>query len=97
MSNLGPNDTTSGCNGKSCRPYPQYQAISGFHPIATSVYRSLQAVFSQRFGNGLTMNANYTWAHMTDSQDSSGWGSKEGTTVWQNSYDPQSELRCRKL
>lgn len=90
VGNLGPNDLTTGCGGKSCRPYPQYQAISGFHPIATTNYHSLQGVFSQRFGNGLTMNANYTWAHMTDSQDSSGWGSQQGTTIWQNAYDPQA-------
>jgi hypothetical protein len=90
VSKLGPNDTTTGCNGGSCRPYPQYQAISGFHPIATSVYHAVQVVFSRRMSNGLTLNANYTWSHMTDSQDSSGWGSQQGTTIWQNAYDPQA-------
>jgi hypothetical protein len=35
-------------------------------------------------------NFNYTWSHMTDNQDSSGWGSKEGTTVWQNAYVPSA-------
>jgi hypothetical protein len=76
VGSLGPNDTTTGCGGKSCRPYPQYQAISGFKPIAKSVYHSMQVVWNRRMSNGLTLNANYTWAHMTDSQDSSGWGSK---------------------
>ena len=87
---LGPNDTTTGCNGASCRPYPQYQAISGHHPIATSTYHALQVVFNRRMNNGLTLNANYTWSHMTDSQDSSGWGSQQGTTIWQNAYDTQA-------
>jgi hypothetical protein len=90
ISNLGPNDTTTGCGGKSCRPYPQYQAISGFHPIASSVYNGLQVVMNRRMTNGLTLNANYTWSHMTDSQDSSGWGTQQGTTIWQNAYDPQA-------
>ena len=79
-SELGPNDATS-------RPYPQYQAISGITPKATSVYHALQLVAARRFGNGLSFNANYTWSHMTDAQDSSGWGSQQGTTVWQNAYN----------
>jgi hypothetical protein len=58
--------------------------------VATSVYHALQAVFSRRLSNGLTINANYTWSHMTDSQDSSGWGSQQGTTIWQNAYDPSA-------
>ncbi len=80
---LGPNDASS-------RPFPQYQAISGFKPIATSNYHALQAVFQTRMRRGLTMNANYTWSHMTDAQDSSGWGSQQGTTIWQNAYDPRA-------
>jgi len=80
---LGPNDASS-------RPYPQYQAISGFRPIATSDYHALQVVFARRMRNGLTLNANYTWSHMTDAQDSSGWGSQQGTTIWQNAYDPRA-------
>lgn len=89
-SELGPNDTTTGCNGGSCRPYPEYQAISGFSTQSTSVYHALQAVLARSFSNGLTMNVNYTWSHMTDAQDSSGWGSLQGATVWQNAYDPRA-------
>jgi hypothetical protein len=80
---LGPNDASS-------RPFPQYQAISGFRPIATSNYHALQGVFARRMRNGLTMNFNYTWSHMTDAQDSSGWGSQQGTTIWQNAYNPRA-------
>ena len=34
-----------------------------FAPWGTSAYHSLQATFVRRFGNGLTVQANYTWAH----------------------------------
>jgi len=90
QANLGPNDTTTGCNGASCRPYPEYQAISTFSTQATSVYHALQAVLARNFANGLTMNVNYTWSHMTDAQDSSGWGSLQGATVWQDAYNPRA-------
>jgi Carboxypeptidase regulatory-like domain/TonB dependent receptor-like, beta-barrel len=89
-SELGPSDTTTGCNGGSCRPYPEYQAISGFSTQATSFYSALQAVFERRYSNGLMFNFNYTWSHMTDDQDSSGWGSEQGTTIWQNAYVPSA-------
>ena len=80
---LAPNDASS-------RPYPEYQAINGFTTQGQSVYSGLQAQFERRFSNGLMFNFNYTWSHMTDNQDSSGWGSKEGTTVWQNAYVPSA-------
>ena len=83
VSQLGPNDA-------QYRPYPEYQAISGFTTQATSVYHALQAVVARRFSNGLMFNVNYTWSHMTDAQDSSGWGSLQGATVWQNAYDPRA-------
>lgn len=83
VSELGPNDA-------SLRPYPEYQAISGFSTQATSVYHALQAVVERRFSNGLMFNFNYTWSHMTDDQDSSGWGTQQGTSVFQNSYDPRA-------
>ncbi len=82
-SELSPNDA-------SFRPYPEFQAISGFSTAATSEYHALQAVIERRMSNGLTFNANYTWSHMTDAQDSSGWGSEQGTSVFQNSYNPYS-------
>ena len=33
-------------------------------------------------------NFNYTWSHMLDNQDSSGWGSLQGATPYQNAYAP---------
>jgi hypothetical protein len=82
-SELGPNDA-------SLRPYPEYQAISGFTTQASSFYSALQAEIKRNFTNGLMFDFNYTWSHMTDSQDSSGWGSKEGNTIWQNAYSPSA-------
>ncbi len=48
----------------------------------------MQAEIKRNFTNGLMFDFNYTWSHMTDNQDSSGWGSKEGNTIWQNAYNP---------
>ena len=84
-SKLAPN-----VNNFSTRPYPEYQAISGFSTQGTSVYHALQAQIARRFENGLMFNFNYTWSHMTDDQDSSGWGTEEGTAVFQNSYVPKA-------
>jgi hypothetical protein len=83
VSLLAPNDQAS-------RPYPQFQAVSGFSTQGLSDYAALQAQFERRMSNGLMFNANYTWSHMTDNQDSSGWGSEQGTTIWQNSYVPSA-------
>lgn len=78
---LRPNDAGS-------RPYPQYQTISGVTFGAVSNYNSLQASIDRRMSNGLQFNFNYTWSHMLSSQDSSGWGTKQGNTPYQNAYKP---------
>ncbi|HET7347221.1 MAG TPA: TonB-dependent receptor, partial [Acidobacteriaceae bacterium] len=83
VSHLGPGDSIY-------RPYPQYQTINGFTTQGISNYHALQAQYVRRFSSGLMFNFNYTWSHMLDNQDSSGWGSKEGTTVWQNAHDPNA-------
>ena len=83
VSQLGPGDSIY-------RPYPQYQSILGFTTQGLSNYHALQAQYERRMSNGLMFNFNYTWSHMLDNQDSSGWGSKQGTTVWQNAYNPHA-------
>lgn len=83
VSQLGPGDSIY-------RPYPQYQSIQGFTTQGLSNYHALQAQYERRMSNGLMFNFNYTWSHMLDNQDSSGWGSKQGTTVWQNAYNPHA-------
>lgn len=80
---LGPNDASS-------RPYPEYQAISGFTTQGISNYNALQAAYTIRTSHGMMVNVNYTWSHMLDNQDSSGWGSQQGTTIWQNAYVPSA-------
>jgi hypothetical protein len=72
------------------RPYPQYKNVTGITTQGLSDYHSLQASATKRMSNGLMASANYTWSHMTSNQDSSGWGSKQGTTIWQRAYDPQA-------
>ena len=74
--------------GQADRPYPQFKNLAGNTNNAISNYNSLQAQVQRRFSGGLSFNGNYTWSHFLDSQDSSGWGSRGGTQVYQNSYDP---------
>jgi len=80
-SKLGPSDS-------AFRPYPNFQGISGLTTQGLSDYHALQGGITRRMNGGLMFNANYTWSHMTSNQDSSGWGTKQGTTVWQRAYDP---------
>jgi Carboxypeptidase regulatory-like domain len=86
---LGPNDTASGSNK---RPFPLFQGLGGGGSGGTnksvSNYNSLQTTFQKRLSIGLQFNMNYTWSHMLDTIDSSGWGSSAGTLGYQNAYDP---------
>ena len=50
----------------------------------------LQVQFQKRMTYGLEVNANYTWSHFLDDQDSSGWGSRGGNTPWQIGYEPSA-------
>ncbi len=79
---LGPNDA-------AFRPYP-FQTISGVTTQGVANYHALQAGLTRRFAQGLMFNFNYTWSHMLDNQDSSGWGSQQGDTPWQRAYDPMA-------
>ncbi|HEV2272965.1 MAG TPA: TonB-dependent receptor [Acidobacteriaceae bacterium] len=78
---LGPNDA-------SARPYPEFQSITGINAVGISNYNALQASVERRMSNSLEFNFNYTWSHMLDYQDSSGWGTKQGTQPFQNAYSP---------
>jgi Carboxypeptidase regulatory-like domain len=83
-----PLNKLSATAGQADRPYPQFKALGGNTNNAISNYNSLQAKIQRRFSGGLSFNANYTWSHFLDDQDSSGWGSRGGTQVYQNAYDP---------
>jgi hypothetical protein len=80
---LSPNDAGS-------RPYPQFQSLTGYTTQALSNYHGFQAEITRRSNNGLTFNFNYTWSHMLDNQDSSGWGSLQGATPYQRAYAPMA-------
>jgi hypothetical protein len=78
---LGPNDA-------AFRPYPRFQSITGVTTSSISNYHALQAGITRRMSNGLMFNFNYTWSHMLSTQDSSGWGSKQGNQPYQRAYNP---------
>ena len=78
-------------NGKfvqSDRPFPAWNQLQGSNYNAISNYNGLQTQVTKRFSSGLTFNLNYVWSHMLDDQDSSGWGNRGGTQVWQIGNDP---------
>ena len=80
---LAPNDAAS-------RPYPQFQSVTGYTTQGISSYHAFQSQITRRLTNGLLFNFNYTWSHMLDNQDSSGWGSLQGATPYQKAYDPMA-------
>lgn len=83
---LGPNDSPS------ARPFPQFGGIGGSNGTinASSNYNSLQASISKRLTSGFSFNFNYVWSHFLNDQDSSGWGSRQGTQTWQRAYNPSA-------
>lgn len=52
--------------GTTIRPYANVGNISMYTDSLVSSYNALQASFRTRFRHGLTLNANYTWAHSLD-------------------------------
>ena len=83
-SKLGPNDNPTG------RPYPQFQNLGGPTYNAVSNYNSLQATITRRMSNGLAFSFNFTWSHFLSDQDSAGWGTRGGSSPWQNAYVPSA-------
>jgi hypothetical protein len=87
----GLNDSMTPGNPYPCnRPYPAFGGISGYDFDAKSNYHSLQVQVVKRYTNGLSFNANYTWAHMLDSADSSAWDTSAGTPFSQIENNPSS-------
>jgi hypothetical protein len=75
---------------QSVRPFPAFGNLSGNLYNATSNYNAMQLQVTKRYATGLTFNVNYVWSHMLDNQDSSGWGNRGGTQVWQIGNNPDS-------
>lgn len=71
-------------NDANLRPFKNFGSIQGNLYQAISNYNALQAVITKRMTGGLTLSFNYTWSHMLDDQDSSGWGSHGGQQAWQH-------------
>ncbi len=80
---LSPNDA-------AFRPYPQFQSLTGYTTDGISDYNALQGQITHRFHRGLIFNFNYTWSHMLSNQDSSGWGTLQGSTPYQRAHDPMA-------
>jgi len=70
------------------RPFPAFGNLSGNLYKAISNYNAMQLQLTKRYATGLTFNVNYVWSHMQDEQDSSGWGNRGGTQVWQIGNNP---------
>lgn len=71
-------------NDLQYRPYKNFTNITGNLYNAISNYNSLQGTITKRMSHGFSMSFNYTWSHMLDDMDSSGWGSHSGFAGWQH-------------
>lgn len=72
------------------RPYPQYGSITGRTFNADANYNSLQLTAQRRLTRSVSFNASYVWSKFLDEYDSSAWGSRNGTQVYQNANDVMS-------
>jgi hypothetical protein len=88
--NLLASSVAAGANNQALRPYRQFSNINANLFNGISNYHSAQLTFSKRMSYGLQFDANYTWSKMLDTQDSSGWGSRDGGQVYQNAYDKRA-------
>jgi hypothetical protein len=86
--NLLAQSAANPANAQNLRPYPQFKTIQGNAYNGLSNYDALQLTYTKRYSKGLQFSANYTWSKMLDDQDSSGWGSRDGTQYWQSAYNP---------
>ncbi len=72
------------------RPNPRFDDIDMLESRANSSYHAFQARFQQRFANGLSALASYTWSKSLD--DASNFFSSAGDANFpQNSYDLSGE------
>jgi hypothetical protein len=53
-------------NFGATREDPRFTNITYIGPLSSATYHSLQAVFTRRLSRGLTVEANYVWAHSID-------------------------------
>ena len=86
--NLLAQSAANSANAQNLRPYPQFKTIGGNAYNGLSNYDALQLTYTKRYSKGLQFSANYTYSKMLDDQDSSGWGSRDGSQYWQSAYNP---------
>jgi hypothetical protein len=72
------------------RPFKNWGNLTGDNYNGISRYNALQTAINKHFSNGLLFSVNYVWSHFLDDQDSSGWGSRAGTQVWQIGNNPSA-------
>jgi hypothetical protein len=75
---------------QSLRPFPDWGNITGNNYNAKTHYNALQFSINKHYSSGLLFSFNYAWSHFLDDQDSSGWGSRAGTQVWQIGNNPSA-------
>lgn len=69
------------------RPNPLFGPIRTFNMDEIANYESMSLIFRQRLTHGLTLMANYTWAHDLDvSTDSNGGGTPMNPYWWRADY-----------
>jgi hypothetical protein len=71
----------------SRRPNPLFGVIRTINVDEIANYESMTLVFRQRLSHGLSLNANYTWAHTLDvSSDSNNGGTPMNPYWWRADY-----------
>ncbi|MFN9922178.1 MAG: carboxypeptidase-like regulatory domain-containing protein [Acidobacteriota bacterium] len=63
---------------------PQFAAATLAGNFANSSYHSLQIDLSKRFGNGLSVQANYTWAKALGEEEGAGQEMLDSYRTWRN-------------
>lgn len=74
----------SGNNINAQRPYAQYASIGGNLYDGDANYNSMQIEVDRRLAHSIGFQASYVWSKFLDEYDSSAWGSRNGTTTYQN-------------
>ena len=81
--------------GQAARPFPQFTGIgvgSGGSRTGTyngvSNYHAAEFMLHKPVSYGMALEAAYTWSHLYDDMDSSGWGNQFGAVYYQDAYTP---------
>jgi hypothetical protein len=83
--------------GQTARPYPQFSGIgvgSGGSRTgsynAVSNYEAAQFMLHKPVSHGLAGELAYTWSHLYDDMDDSGWGEQFGAVYYQDAFNPSA-------